>query len=457
MQPDTVGPASGAGTDTGARLPAPPTSDNRARIGGWLVAATVAGNALEFYDFLAYVAFAVYIGKAFFPTGNALVSLLLSLATFGVGFFTRPLGGVLIGAYADRAGRRPALVLTISLMAVGTAALALTPTYATIGLAAPVILVLGRLVQGLALGGEVGPSTAVLLECAPALRRGIFTSWQGASQGLAILTAGGVGMALTLALSKEQLADWRWRVPFALGLLIVPEGLFIRRSLPETLEAPGAHGGSAILRVLWSQHRRPLVLAILIIMCLTISTYVGNYMTTYALTVLGLPPAQAMWATIVNGAVMAMAALAGGLLSDRFGRKPVMILSRCALILAIYPAFALLVAVHTVWALVGATALITLLSSVGGAAAIAALSEIFPNAVRGSGFAIAYAVSVSVFGGTTQFIIAWLVGITGDPLSLTYYVIFTSLISLWAMFQLPETFRMHLPVPLVAAEHLRSA
>jgi MFS family permease len=429
-----------------------PRTGGVAGIGGWLIAATVAGNALEFYDFLTYSAFAVYIGRVFFPVDNPLASLLLSLATFGVGFVTRPLGGVLIGAYADRAGRRPALVLTICLMATGTAALVLTPGYATIGLAAPVILVLARLVQGLALGGEVGPSTAVLLECAPHRRRGMFTSWQSASQGLAIFAAGLVGMALSLALSKQALADWGWRVPFALGLVIVPVGLYIRRRLPETLETPGRHGATAVLGLLWREHRRPLVLAILIIMCLTVSTYVGNYMTTYALTVLGMPASQAMWGTLINGSVMIVAALSSGWISDRYGRRPVMIIPRIALMAIIYPAFAVLVGVHTTWALVGVTGLITLLSTLSGASAIAALSEVFPNAVRSSGFAIAYAVSVSVFGGTTQFIIAWLVGTTGDALSPAYYVILTSAISLWAMFLLPETYRMHFPAILGAGE-----
>lgn len=198
----------------------------------WTVAATVAGNALEFYDFLTYSTFAVYIGHAFFPVGSALASLLLTLATFGVGFLTRPLGGILIGAYADRAGRRPALMLTIALMTLGTLGLALTPSYARIGMLAPVILIVARLVQGLALGGEVGPSTAVLLECAPLGRRGLYVSWQNASQGLAICAAGIAGFVLSSALDKEQMAAWGWRVPFLLGLTIVPFGLYIRRRLP---------------------------------------------------------------------------------------------------------------------------------------------------------------------------------------------------------------------------------
>ena len=423
-------------------VPARMTPDKpRPLLNRWTVAATVAGNALEFYDFLTYSTFAVYIGHAFFPTNSAFASLLLTLATFGVGFLTRPLGGLLIGAYADRAGRRPALMMTISLMTVGTLGLVLTPSYASIGMSAPAILIVARLVQGFALGGEVGPSTAVLLECAPSGSRGLFVSWQSASQGIAICAAGLVGLALSMTLDKGQLAAWGWRVPFALGLVIVPVGLYIRRRLPETLEAPGSRGSAAVLGLLWRQHRRPLLLAVAIIMCLTISTYVSGYMTTYALTTLGMPASKAMLATIANGAVLAAGALLGGRLSDRFGRKPVMIVPRIALVAAVYPAFLLLVTVTTSGVLVFVTALLTLLGVLSGAAALTALTEVFPNEVRSSGLAISYAISVSVFGGTTQFVIAWLIGATGDRLSPAYYVILTSVISLWAMFKLPETLR----------------
>lgn len=414
-----------------------PSASSRPTLDRWAVAAIVAGNTLEFYDFLTYSTFAVYIGRAFFPAGNAFANLLLTLATFGVGFLTRPLGGLLIGSYADRAGRRPALVLTISLMTVGTLGLVLTPTYASIGLWAPAILIVARLVQGLALGGEVGPSTAVLLECAPPDRRGWFVSWQNASQGVAILAAGVVGFALSTILDKGQLAEWGWRAAFALGLLIVPVGIYIRRRLPETLEAPGIRGSAAVLSLLWRQHRRPLVLAVLIIMCMTISIYVANYMTTYALTSLGMPPTKAMFATVANGALMIVGAVWGGRLSDRFGRKPVMILPRIAMLIAVYPAFLLLTSVTSAGALVFVTALLTLLGTLSAAAALTAITEVFPNGVRSSGLAIAYAVSVSVFGGTTQFIIAWLIGTTGDRMSPAYYVIVTSVISLWAMFKLP--------------------
>jgi MFS family permease len=411
----------------GARLP----------LDRWAVTATVAGNALEFYDFLTYSTFAIYIGHTFFPAGTAYASLLLTLATFGVGFLTRPVGGLLIGAYADRAGRRPALMLTIGLMSVGTLALVVTPSYASIGLAAPLILIVARLVQGLALGGEVGPSTAVLLECAPADRRGLFVSWQSASQGVAVFAAGLVGFTLSMMLDKQQLAAWGWRVPFALGLLIVPVGFYIRRRLPETLTAPGVRGSAAVLQLLWREHRKPLVLAILIIMCLTISTYVDGYMTTYALTTLGMPASKAMLATIANGAVIVAGALWGGRLSDRFGRKPVMIVPRIALLVTVLPAFLLLISFTTTTALVLVTALMTLLGALSSAAVLTALTEVFPNEVRSSGLAISYALSVSIFGGSTQLIIAWLIGLTGNRVSPAYYVILTSIISLWAMFRLP--------------------
>jgi MFS family permease len=403
------------------------------------VAATVAGNALEFYDFLIYSTFTVYIGHAFFPADSALASLLLALATFGVGFLTRPLGGLLIGAYADRAGRRPALLLSITLMGIGTLAVVLTPSYASIGALASVALVVARLVQGLALGGEVGPSTVVLLEAAPTRSRGFFVSWQGASQGLAVLVAGLVGLVLTTLLNKAQMAAWGWRVAFAVGLLIVPVGLYMRRRLPETLEVRGARGSAAVLGFLWQQHRRPVLLSVLIIMCVTITTYVSNYMTTYALTALGMPASKAILATVANGAVMAAGALMGGRLTDRFGRRWVMMLPRIILAVAVYPALLLLLTVTTSAVLTLVTAVLTLLSVLSASAATAAVTEAFPSEVRSSGLAVSYAMAVAVFGGTTQFVIAWLIGTTGDRLSPAYYVIATSVIGLWAMFKLTET------------------
>ena len=188
------------------------------------VIATVLGNALEFYDFTTYAFFAVMIGRAFFPAQDPFISLLLSVAAFGVGFITRPLGGIVIGAYADRAGRKPAMMLSISLMATGMVLLAATPSYAAIGLAAPILVVVARLVQGFALGGEVGPSTSYLLEAAPAGRRGQYGAWQIASQGAASALAGLLGVLLSWLLDAGEMQSWGWRIPFIVGIAIVPRG-----------------------------------------------------------------------------------------------------------------------------------------------------------------------------------------------------------------------------------------
>ena len=416
----------------------PVTDPVMPRLDRWGLAATVSGNALEFYDFIAYSTFAVYIGRNFFPAADALASLLLSLATFGIGFLTRPLGALLIGAYADRAGRRPALLLTIGLMTSGTVALVLTPSYARIGLAAPIILALARLVQGVALGGEVGASTALLLEAAPMGRRGRFVSWQGASQGAAVLAAGLFGFGLSLLLTPAQMGDWGWRVPFALGLAIVPVGLYVRRRLPETLLVRGSRGGGAVLLLLWRQQRRQLLLAMLILMSLTISTYVNNYMTTYALTSLGMPASQALFATIVNGLMMLAGSVLAGRLADHFGCRAVMVLPRVALILLICPAFLLLVKFPRPFELMTVTALVTAISSLSGTAALTTITSAFPSEVRSCGLAVAYAAAVSLFGSTTQLIVAWLIGTTGDRLAPAYYVIATSIVGLWAMLRLPQ-------------------
>ena len=413
------------------------TSDHAA-ISPKVVAATIIGNALEFYDFVTYAFFAVYIGKAFFPASTPLGSLLLSVAVFGVGFVSRPLGGILIGAYADRAGRKPAMLLTIGLITVGTLGLAITPSYESIGVAAPIIVVLCRLVQGLALGGEVGPSSAFLIESAPAARRGLYGSWQLASQGAAGFVAGVFGMALTSSLAPAELQAWGWRVPFAVGLLLIPLAVYLRRAMPETLE----HGTASAARaesVSVLSHKRLILLSIMAILGGTVSTYVGNYMTTYAITTLKFAPTVAMAATVVGGLSTVVFALLGGWMSDRIGRKPVMLVPRLAAALLSYPAFLLLVNLKTPMALFGVTILLGALTAISGAASLVAIPELFPRRIRASGMSIAYAVGVALFGGTTQFVVTWLIGATGNPASPALYVTATSVIAIVGMALLPET------------------
>jgi MFS family permease len=419
-----------------------PAGTRRAPVSRSVVAATVAGNALEFYDFVTYAFFVVYIGRAFFPSTVPLVSLLTSVAVFGVGFFTRPLGGIVIGAFADRAGRRPAMLLTIGLITFGTLGLALTPSYASIGVAAPVIVVLCRLVQGVALGGEVGPSTSFLIEIAPPGKRGLYSSWQLASQGVSSLAAGIVGVTMSALLTKAQLQAWGWRMPFVLGLVLIPMALYLRRRLPETLDhdsgaqaaaIPGARG--ALLR----DNAWLMTLCVAIVLGGTVSTYIALYMTTYAITVLKLPATVSMTATAAFGIATFAFSLLGGWLSDRFGRKPIMLIPRLVLLFAIYPAFVLLAGQKDLITLVGVTVLLAGATATSGAAGMAVLPELMPPQVRALGLAITYAIGVSLFGGTTQFVITWLIGVTHNPLAPAWYVVGTSVITVLAILLLPES------------------
>ena len=284
------------------------------------VLAVAMGNALEFYDFLTFSFFAIQIGHAFFPARQMAHGLLYSLATFGVGFITRPLGGVVIGSYGDRAGRRAAMMLSFALMGVAILGLALTPSYARIGIGAPILLLAFRLVQGFALGGEVGPSTAFLLEVAPPHRRGLYVSFQSASQGLAILAAGIVGYVLSSAVSPVALDAWGWRVAFLIGAAVIPVGLYLRRRLPETLHRPDGGPVSAVaVRV----PARFVALSLMVLAAMTIATYVRGYMTTYAQDSLKLAAGIAFGATIINGLCGVLVCPLSGLISDRIGRKPV--------------------------------------------------------------------------------------------------------------------------------------
>ncbi|ODV13151.1 MAG: MFS transporter [Rubrivivax sp. SCN 70-15] len=403
-----------------------------------VVAATVAGNALEFYDFVAYAFFAVYIGKTFFPASTPLGSLLLSLAVFGVGFVARPLGGVVIGAFADRAGRRAALLLTIALITIGTLGLALTPSYESIGVAAPIIVVVCRLIQGLALGGEVGPSAAFLIEAAPPGGRGIYGSWILASQGAGVLVAGLLGMGLSATLSPADMLAWGWRVPFVVGIALLPIALYLRRTMPETLHTESVEAANSGMTGL-KRHRVLMMLAVLLIIGGTVSTYVGNYMTTYAIATLKMAPSLAMGATVVGGLCTLLFALLGGWLSDRYGRRMTMFWPRVAAAVLTVPAFMLLIAQPTGPVLLAVSGFLAALTAISGAASLVAIPELLPSGIRATGMAIVYAVGVALFGGTTQFIITWLIGATGNPAAPAWYVAGASVITALAMLAVPES------------------
>lgn len=390
-----------------------------------IMAATV-GNALEFYDFITYAFFAIQIGRCFFPNTNAYANLMLSLATFGAGFITRPIGGIIIGSYADRVGRRPAMILSFTLMGVAIIAMALIPSYARIGIAAPILAVLARMVQGFSLGGEVGPTTAYLLESAPLHRRGFVVAWQAASQAIAATLAGLVGLILASTMSASALTDYGWRIAFLLGAVTLPVGLWMRRGLPETLHAPEHHtvapsAKAANVFATFRQNARIIVLGLIVLASGTIGTYLFNYLTTFAQSTLKMTPTVAFAGTFAQNVISLFAVLFGGWLSDRIGRRPVMIYPRFLFLVLLLPAFYWIVEARSATALIVGSAILSLLSSVGGGAFYAALTESLPKRIRGGAFATIYAFSIALFGGTTQLVVTWLIHVTGNPLAPAYY------------------------------------
>lgn len=406
------------------------------------IAAAVIGNALEWYDFVVYGFFASVLAQAFFPSRDETASLLLALATFGAGFCTRPLGGLFFGFYADRKGRKAALQLIMFVMTVAIAVIAFAPTYATIGLFAPMLIVIGRLLQGFATGGEFASSTAFLIEVAPAGRRGVYGSLQMVGQGLSILLGTLAGMLVAGVFSVEALHDWAWRLPFFAGLLIGPVGLYVRRHLEETpaFKASPQDGGVAVAFLDLVRRRGDRLLACFAATIgATISFYVILvYMPTYGKTEMGLSLAQSFIAQAPGLVLLIVLTPLIGALSDAIGRRPLLLASYGMLLLCVYPLFVWLQAERTLLALtVAQTAFCVILSGLFGALSTA-LAEQFPTHVRTVGLAIAYNVAVMIFGGFAPFIVAWLIDYLATPIAPAFYLIFGAVVGLMGVAGLHE-------------------
>jgi MFS transporter, MHS family, citrate/tricarballylate:H+ symporter len=399
------------------------------------VLAVVIGNGLEYYDFVTYAFFASQIGRTFFPSNTPGTSLLASLATFGVGFLTRPLGAVVIGRLGDRVGRKPALMLSFVLIGVGVVGLPLIPSYASIGVLAPLLAIAFRLLQGFALGGEVGPSTAFLMEAAPPLRRGFYISLQATSADFAVCVAGLVGVFLASVLDAPALDAWGWRIALLLGAAIIPVGFVLRRTLDETLTAPPQANDEPPAR----GYARFVVLGLILLATATTTNYLLEYMTTYANVTLGMSSKIAFGATAVIGLSGVICDPLGGWLSDRFGRKPILIVPWLFLAVAVFPSFWLLERLRTGTALYIACGVLASMSTLSSATIIVAVTESLPRRVRSGGIAIIYALAISVFGGSTQFFVAWLIRETGNPLAPAWYMFCGVMIGIITLFQLPET------------------
>jgi len=417
---------------TGAEAPPPLT---RAATRKAITAASV-GNALEFYDFVTFAFFAIQIGRTFFPGGSAFLSLMGALATFGAGFITRPIGAYVLGGYADRVGRKPAMLFSMTLMGVAIAVLALTPGYATIGIAAPIIAIGARLAQGFALGGEVGSATSYMMEAATPANRGFMISWQGATQNIAGSIGALVGIALATFLLPAQIDQYGWRIALLLGVIIVPFGLMVRRSLPETLhhDDPVERDPNAYLA-----YRKVIALGFLIIAQGTITAYIFKYMATYGQAELHLSTTVSMIAQFGNEFAGLLVILVGGFYCDRIGRRPVMIWPQLLFTLTIIPCFLWLTTARTGTSFLLSNILLSLLSNAQYGAAYTAILESIPRRLRARVFALVYSVPVAVFGGTTQLVITWLLHVTGSSMSIAWYLFGISLIGCLAMWAMPET------------------
>lgn len=406
------------------------------------IGAVVAGNGLAFYDFLVYAFFASQIGKTFFPSTNASSSLLLSLATFGAGYMMRPLGGVIIGSLGDRMGRKPAMLVSFGLLGAAILGLVITPSYASIGIAAPILVLALRLIQGFAIGGDVGPTTAYLVEAAPAASRGLYASLQGASVNFAVCCAGLVGLVLSSTLTEEELTVWGWRIAFLIGLVIVPVGWIARKKMDETLPATRIARTPTTASTMASTmrtHWRLGVLGIMLFGSSTVASYIMGFMVTYSTSTLHMSSRVAFCAIVTTGLFgMAFRPLSGWL-SDRRGRKPVMIFGAMALLAAIFPSFATIIAFHTAPALLGATAALSVLIALIDPPTLVAVTESLPQHVRSGGLGLTYAVTIAIFGGTTQFAVAWLLASTGNAFAPAWYMAAAVVLGLIGMVMMPET------------------
>jgi MFS family permease len=399
------------------------------------VIAVALGNAIQFYDFVTYAFFAAQIGRAFFPSDTPGTSLLASLATFGAGFLTRPLGAFVLGRMGDRLGRKPALIASFTLIGIGVTGLPLLPSYASIGIAAPILAICFRLIQGFALGGEVGPSTAFLMEAAPPLRRGFYISLQATSADIAVMIAGIVGVGLASVLDSAALDSWGWRFALLVGAVIIPFGLLLRRTLGETLQPDHDTHDVPSIR----SYGRVAAAGMALIAAGTTTSYLLNYMTTYANSTLGMASRTAFGAAAVIGLSGVVCDPLGGWLSDKVGRKPVMIVPWLCLALAVFPCFMLLERERTSSALYIACAVLACASTLSSSVSLITVNESLPHRVRSGAFGIIYALSISIFGGSAQFIVAWLTRLTGNPLAPAYYMIGGVIVGLIAQSAMPES------------------
>jgi len=404
----------------------PPAANeiNRRELLRIVIAASLV-TGLEMFDFTVFGFFAVMIGDQFFPAKDPMTSLLWAVGTFGVGFFMRPLGAMMIGAYADRVGRRAAMTRTSWMMALGTAALGLCPSFASIGVIAPLVVIAGRSLQGFAVGGDIGVAATFVMEAGPVSSRGYLVSWQLASQGAAALLGATLGVLLTSTLSPAALASWGWRIPFLIGLLIAPVGLYVRRRLrDDPISTNTARNAGTPLAELCREHGTTILLAMLMMMGQTIPVYaIVYYMPSYVTRVMHMPVVIGFLASALSALLLVVIPPLSGRLIDRLPRrKPLALLASGCTALLVYPVFLMITRASSVLPILCGVGLISTMVALGAVAVALLVLEALPARVRASGMAVSHALHVALFGGTAQFIVTGLIRWTGDPMSAAWYV-----------------------------------
>jgi metabolite-proton symporter len=375
------------------------------------------GNFLEMYDFMVYAYYASYIAHEIFPSSNAYASLMMTLGTFGAGYLMRPLGAVVLGAYIDRHGRRAGLILTLFLMAIGTLVIACTPAYRTIGIAAPIVVVLSRLLQGFSAGVELGGVSVYLSEIATPGHRGFYCSWQSASQQVAVIFASLLGVALSSIIPPEAMAQWGWRVPFIIGCMIVPLLFWLRRSLAETetFLARKHHPKIPEILTLLAANWRIVSIGMMLSTMTTVSFYlITAYTPTYGREVLHFTSRESLMVTLCIGLSNFFWLPTGGIISDKLGRRPMLIAISAITILTSYPAMLWLVSSPSIARLLIVELWLSVMFGVYNGAMIPHLAEIMPPEIRTSGLSLAFSLATAIFGGFTPAICTYLIHETGN-------------------------------------------
>ena len=433
--------------DIPAPVPAVPALSRPHYAGPRAILAASIGNALEWYDFSVYAFFAIYISRNVFVDSGGAAALIDAFLVYGVAFVARPVGAVVLGAYGDRSGRRAALTLSLILMAAGSLCIAIAPPYAVVGVGAPLLILCGRLLQGLSAGGEIGGAVSFLVEHAPPERRGAYAAWLQSSMGVSNILGALTGATLSALLTPEQLSSWGWRIPFILGLSVAPVGLWLRASLEETpaFEAARREGSQpkhllTSLRDVVVEQPRALCIAAGISVVWVVAVYtLLLYMPTYVQRSLGFSPSEAFTASVVGNVVMALGCIAAGRISDRIGRVLTVRIGTLLLLVGTYPVLAWVVSTRTVTALFVGQTLFCAIVSVFTGSVPAVLAALFPPRLRSTGVSLTYNFAAVVFGGFAPAVLTFLTESTHNTMAPAFYVVAAAAVSFLALAFVPRS------------------